>query len=553
MRKIYLHTFFFLFLISISLSAQKTVGLLSYDPDRAYDGYNLIYPHNQSNVYLFNNCGEIVHVWEDSVDLRPGNTAYLLPDGRLVKTKRPAVVSNDRIWAGGGGATVEIRDWDNNLEYSFTLNNDTARLHHDIEVMPNGHILMIAWELQTKEEAIAAGRDTAFLDDGELWTDFILELDPVLDSIVWEWHVFDHVIQDFDSTKANYGVVADHPELLNLNFVRDGSANWQHTNAISFNPDLNQIAISSPYLSEIYLIDHSTSKAQAAGHVGGLGARGGDFMYRWGNPQAYNQGTTADQISFFQHDVHWLEDFIDPSHPLYGKLAVFNNNFVMDQYSTVSVIDQPWDMYTWSYLLEDGKWGPTTYEVNFTHPDTGKMYSNGLSSIQLLPNDNYLIGVGATGYNFEITPDREIVWEYVTPLKDGRRVTQGDSLANRENLTFRIKRYPADYPAFTEKDLSAKFYLELNPDTAFCEMITPVREVAKQVEMNVFPNPASSIFNVQIENTQHSDLNIYNLQGQLIKRIRSEDLDHAIEIADLAPGIYLLRYGIDQVKKLVIQ
>jgi len=116
----------------VGAAAQNTVGLLSYVPWKSYDGYNLFYPHNQPNVYLINNCGEIVHVWEDDPTFRPGNTAYLLPDGRLVKTKRPAAVAQDPIWAGGGGATIEIRDWDNNLEWSFTLNDENARLHHDI-------------------------------------------------------------------------------------------------------------------------------------------------------------------------------------------------------------------------------------------------------------------------------------------------------------------------------------------------------------------------------------------------------------------------------------
>lgn len=548
-QKIY--TFYFLFL-SLSMWGQKTVGLLSYNPSLAFDGYNLIYPHNQPNVYLFNNCGEIVHVWEDSINFRPGNTAYLMEDGRLVKTKRGNVVSNDRIWAGGGGATVEILDWDNNLLWSFTLNNDTARLHHDIEVMPNGNILMIGWEIQPREEAIAAGRDSSLLDDGELWTDFVIEVNPVLDSIVWEWHVWDHIIQDFDSTKANFGVVADHPELLNLNFVQDGGANWQHTNAISFNAELNQIVLSSPFLNEIYIIDHSTTSQQAAGHVGGLGARGGDFMYRWGNPQAYDRGTAADQRSFFQHDVHWLEDFIKPSHPLYGKLILFNNNFSEGEYSTVSVIDQPWDMYTWSYLMEDGRWGPDDYEVNFTHPDTSRMYSNGLSSVQLLPNNNYLVCVGSTGYHFEVTPAGEIVWEYVTPLLDGQPVSQGDSLENRDNLTFRVKRYPADYPAFEDRDLSPLFYLELNPDTAFCDMITPIREEPVDTDVILYPNPATDLINIRSEKVIQADLLIYNMQGQLVRRVISSDLRHGVDVSDLLPGIYLVSLGKESVRRLVI-
>ena len=542
-----------LFLLPFLSQAQNTVGLISYDPSRAFDGFNLIYPHNQPNVYLFNNCGEIIQVWEDTLDIRPGNTAYLRPDGRLVVAKRHNVVVNDRIWAGGGGATVEIRDWDNNLEWSFTLNNDTARLHHDIEVLPNGNILMLAWEVKTAEEAIAVGRDTSLLSDGEVWSDFILELDPELDSIVWEWHVWDHMIQDYDSTKANFGVVADHPELFNINFVRDGSANWMHSNAIAFNADLNQIVFSSPYLNEIYVVDHSTTKFQAASHLGGLGARGGDLMYRWGNPQAYNQGSPEDQVSFFQHDVHWLERFIDPVNPQYGKLAIFNNEFKAGQYSTISIIQQPWDMYTWTYELQDGKWGPATYDLNFGHPDTFSMYSSGLSSVQLLPNNNYLICSGRDGYSFELTPDQQVVWEYITPLKAGRVVAQGDSLAPNDNPTFRILRYPADYEAFEGRDLSPKFYLEENPDSAFCDLILPVAETMPLDDLSIYPNPAHSELNISWRNTRSAGIRLFDLTGRLIKQIPEAFSGHIIEVSGLTPGLYILQVGGIQYRKILVE
>ena len=252
----------------ILLLSQNTVGLISYDPPLTYDGYNLIYPHNQPNVYLLDNCGEIVKVWEDDPGFRPGNTAYLLPDGRVVKTKRPASVVGNPIWAGGGGGTVEIRDWNNNLEWSFTLNDSLARLHHDIEPMPNGNILMIVWEVKTAEEAIQAGRDPATIDNQELWPDYIIEVNPGTDEIVWEWHAWDHLIQDFDNTKDNFGVVADHPELININFDNNGVADWLHANAIDYHPDIDQILLCVPFFNEIWIIDHSTSTTQAAGKTG---------------------------------------------------------------------------------------------------------------------------------------------------------------------------------------------------------------------------------------------------------------------------------------------
>jgi hypothetical protein len=197
--------------LSIGLHAQPTVGLLSYNPSKSYDGVNLIYPHNQSTVYLLNNCGEIVHRWTDAANLRPGNTAYLMPNGNLVKTKRPANVTNDAIWAGGGGATVEIRDWDNNLLWSYTLNDTLRRLHNDIAVTPDNTILMIVWEKKTTAEAIQAGRNPANLPDDEIWPDYIIEVDPNTSQIIWEWHAWDHLIQDVDPAQNNFGDVAPNP------------------------------------------------------------------------------------------------------------------------------------------------------------------------------------------------------------------------------------------------------------------------------------------------------------------------------------------------------
>ena len=279
----HLFTLFTLFLV-VNLFAQDsphTVGLLSYNPSKAYDGYNLMYPHNQPNVYLLDNCGEVVHVWEDEAQWRPGNTAYLLDNGNLVKTKRPAAVVNDPIWAGGGGAIVEIRSWDNDLLWSFELNDEQHRLHHDIALTDDGTILMIVWELKTQEEAIQAGRDPALIAEGELWPDYVIEVDPATDEIVWEWHTWDHLIQDFDPTRDNYGVVADNPWRVDVNWdTSDGAADWMHTNAIDYNADNDQVILSVPTFNEVWIIDKTTTTEQAAGSFGGFGGRGGDLLYR---------------------------------------------------------------------------------------------------------------------------------------------------------------------------------------------------------------------------------------------------------------------------------
>jgi len=542
---------FLIILFPVLLLGQNTVGLLSYDPAFTYDGYNLIYPHNQPHVYLLDNCGEIVNVWEDSLQYRPGNTAYLLDDGRLLKTKRASTVVNDAIWAGGGGATVEIRDWDNNLEWSFTINNDTARLHHDVEMLPSGNILMIVWELKTREEAIQAGRDPALLDTDELWPDYVIEVDPNTDEIVWEWHFWDHLIQDFDDTKDNFGVVADKPGLLDINFANDGGADWLHCNSIDYNPELDQILLSTPYLSEIYIIDHSTTTSQAAGDIGGRGGIGGNIMFRWGNPQAYDAGTADDQLLFNNHDAHWVLDFIELGHPQYGKIALFNNQAGSD-FSTVNTLRPSWDMYSWSYSRFNGQFGPAVFDLTITHPDTQALYSTGLSSVQFLPNNNTLICSGRSGYSFELTPNNEIVWEYKTPLQSGSPVAQETVLELNANLTFRMDRYPTSYPAFTDRDLSSKGWIELEPDSTFCGILLPTNDLMKQYSLKIYPNPAQQVLTIEWEGGVYVNIEIFDLLGRRVDYFRATGGRKYVDVSSWQKGVYLVQVGGVQTQKLIV-
>ena len=557
MKKHILHSFLLcLFFLSNLVAQDNTIGLLSYNPDLAYEGYNLIYPHNQPNVYLLNNCGEIVHTWEDEADFRPGNTAYILPDGNLLKTKRFAAVGNDAIWAGGGGAFIEIRSWENDLIWSFEMNDSLNRLHHDIAVTKDGTILAIAWEKKTKEEAVQAGRDTALIPDEEVWSEWVLEIDPNTDQIIWEWHLWDHLVQDFDPTKDNFGMVAAHPELLNINFTtNDGGRDWLHSNAIDYNTGLNQILISTPFLNEFYIIDHTTSTTQAAGHAGGLGGAGGDFLFRWGNPQAYNQGTPDDQKMFNNHDVRWVDDFVASSHPHRGKISFFNNQAGAD-FSSFGLIIPPLNMYDLTtYDLTGGVWGPTDFDLNLTHPTPTDVYSTGLSSMQVLDNGNFLVCSGRQGYLFEMTPNKEIVWEYKTPLVGGQPATQGDTLVLNNNLTFRVERYPIDFQGFEGKNLSAKGWIENDPDTNFCDTILPVFNEYDEYQLSVYPNPATDQLTIEWKGGIWVDIDVIDIMGrQVITPMRLTGGRKYLDTSHLNNGLYFVRVnGKESGKVLVLR
>ena len=532
-----------------SLAAQNTVGLLSYNPSQSYDGYTMIYPHNQPDVFLLNNCGELVHTWVDSSNFRPGNTAYITTEGKLVKTKRDATVTDDPIWAGGGGEIIEIRDWDNNLEWSYTLNDSTGRFHHDIALTPAKTILAIAWEYISFEDAVAAGRDSATLSQGALWPERIIEIDPTTNDIIWQWRAWDHLIQDHDSTKANYGVVADNPGKINLNYDNTGGeADWLHANALDYDPQNKQILISIPEFHEIWIIDHSTTTAEAASSTGGLSGKGGDLMYRWGNPAAYNKGTVDDQKLFYQHDAQWVTDFA----PANGMISLFNNRIASD-YSGFSLLEPAWEMYEWSYVQDaDDVYLPS--ELNYTrlHPDTFALYSTGLSSMQLLPNGNTLVTSGRFGYTFEITEDDEIVWEYKTPRKGTNPVTQGDTLVINNNLTFRSKRFSLDYDGFSGRDLSPKGYIELEPDTTFCDNIMSTVQSILFHDLKIYPNPAQDMLVIEWEEGYNVDINIYDFLGREVAHFMGTGGKVYKDISHLPTGVYYIAIKNREAQKLII-
>ncbi len=297
-----LHIYTILLFSSLAIS-QNTVGVIS-NTSQSYNGYTLFTSHTET--FLINNCGQLVRQWNSAFP--PGNSVYLLENGTLLRTGRTD--SNDIVFGGQGGV-VELYSWEGNLLWQFFYDTPQYRQHHDVFPMPNGTILILAAKVMTNAQAIQAGRDPALLPQSGLYSEQIVEVQPVgsnQGNIVWEWDIKNHLIQDFDATKDNFGVVSQNPNKLDINFTNggNGNSNWLHVNSVQYNATLDQIILSSRNLSEIWIIDHSTTTAQAATGIGGIYGKGGDILYRWGNPQAYKNGTEIDRKLYGQHYPHWI-------------------------------------------------------------------------------------------------------------------------------------------------------------------------------------------------------------------------------------------------------
>lgn len=482
---------------------EEAPGLIVHEPG-AFEGYNLFAPLNAATTYLIDNEGRVVNTWES--DYRPG-MPYLLENGTIL---RPSAYGHDgnRIFHGGGaGYRLEQFAWNGERLWEFIYASEDHLMHHDIEPMPNGNVLILAWEMKTAEKAIAAGRNPDLIEDGELWPEHVIEVKPVRPNggeIVWEWHLWDHVVQDFDETKANYGDVAAHPELVELNPLghwmdniseeemkvlealgyvgddpdaeegeeegrrnrrRGSGADWHHANAIDYNPELDQIAISALGNNELWVIDHGLTTEEARGHTAGRYGKGGDLLYRWGNPFAYRAGLEDDQQLFAQHNVQWIPE----GRPGAGNFLAFNNGRGRSDGTYSSVVEiAPPVTSDGSYRREPGQaFGPAAPAWEYTAPNKEDFHSGHISGAERQPNGNTLICEGAGGTFFEVTADKETVWRYVNPVAMAERPRQnqreGEDAAEGEededdneprNDVFRVNRYAAGHPGLKDKDLT---------------------------------------------------------------------------------------------------
>jgi hypothetical protein len=437
-----------------------------------------------TTTFLVDMQGRIVHKWES--DCNPGVSAYLLETGDLL---RPGALQKQAFGFGpGAGGRVQEFNWEGKLLWDYTFATEKRLPHHDVTRLPNGNVLLIVWEKKTLDEAVAAGRRSDLVGSAGLHPDCLVEVKPTgktTGDVVWEWHLWDHLIQDHDRSKPNFGNIPSHPELVDLNFgagegpiapmmaTKDGiaklqslgylgnppvpasktanhetgksapsvpkdpakpapkeqpktgpnarrppqNADWTHFNAVAYNPELDQILVSVHTFSEIWVIDHSTTTAEAATHKGGRSGKGGDLLYRWGNPRAYRNGSKTEQRLFSQHNAHWIA----PGLPGEGHVLIFNNgsNRPGEPFSSVDEIVLPVDSQGQYTRRSRGPYGPDRPIWSYSAPKKADFFSFFISGAQRLPNGNTLICSGANGMVFEVTPEKEVVWKYVNPVKGG--------------------------------------------------------------------------------------------------------------------------------------
>ncbi|MFA7326705.1 MAG: aryl-sulfate sulfotransferase [Candidatus Kapaibacterium sp.] len=537
---------FFALIMSSLLHSEQTIGLF-YNTPQSYDGYTLFAPSLSNVTYLIDNCGEKVHSWVTNTT--PGNTVYLLENSVLLRTGK---TENDIFNSGGYGGLIQMLDWNSNLIWEYTISDSMQCQHHDIEPLPNGNILILVWVYHTMEEAEQAGR---IIPPNELWSERVIEIKPDLVSggseIVWEWDTWDHLVQDNSEDFGNYGDVTN-PRKINLNYSTKGFNNkdWLHINSIDYNPRLDQILLSNHNFGEVFIIDHSTTTAEAMTDKGGKYGHGGDLLYRWGNPMSYGKGTEDDIKLITQHDPHWIPDSLTDG----GKIMIFNNNvgnLEGLEYSAIYIIDPEKDDNE-DYTLFEGKFGPSDpYWTYMGDPKTG-FFSRNLSGSQRLPNGNTLICSGFNGTFFEITPNNEKVWKYVNP-SGGNSVIRIQNQIIEGNQAFRAERLSKNHPALLGKELDPMGYIEIGSDFT-CELYDNQTSVSTEDNTDIVLNQFTD--RIEFDSKEIiTQIEIFNSIGVKIYETSSLIQKNSISTVNFGTGVYFLKIHLNNknaYKKIMI-
>ena len=425
-------------------------GVIQVDEEKVDPSYTFMTAGTTS--YLIHPAGYLVGKWEWAV----GGDTQILANGHFLRLEGlPFPQRESGLNWGGTSAFVREYDGDQNLIWETDLDTPDTAPHHSIFRMPNGNTLVLVWERIPYAMAVDAGRDPSTINnpaDGDcydsvnppgrykcdLWPDKIVELGPDGAPTGWEWRAWEHMVQDFDNNKDNwYGPtgVSDHPELIDINYrfpiskdSHRASADFGHANKVDYMPydpavpGEGRIILNSRVFGEFYVIDYPS----------------GNIIDRWGNPCAYKQGecpsymNDGDQKLWGAHSAY----FIKPGYPGEGRVLVFDNGWMRPEGRNSRVMEV--DL--------------TTGDVVFEYSPASPTYTDFVGNVKRLANGNTLLNITFQGHLIEVTPDKIVAWEFLSPIVGGQHTCFVKDQAGATG--FEVRRYEPHYPGLHGKHLS---------------------------------------------------------------------------------------------------
>ena len=415
-------------------------GVTVYDPEKCWNGYNLV-PLINDGVLLFDMNGNEIRRWK--MHAMPPK---LLPGGYVMGLsgyRHPDYGMQD------GVNLIEI-DYEGNIIWEFDhlekINDPghdhrwMARQHHDYqrEGNPVGYYVPGMDAKATKGNTLILCHQTIknpLISDKKLLDDVMIEVDWE-GKILWRWSISDHFDElGFDEAAKNIlfrdpnmrssdGGVGDYLHVNCMSYL--GPNKWYENGDNRFKP--NNIVFDCREANILAILDKESQKI--------VWKIGPDFQ---ASPELRKLGWIIGQ-----HHFHMIPKGL----PGEGNMLVFDNGGwagygVPNPGSLTGIKNAQRD---YSRVLEFNPvtleivWELTPKELGHTIPtDASKFYSPYVSSVQRLPNGNTLIDEGSDGRVIEVTPEHEIVWEWISPYYSH------NEKGSKNNMIYRAYRYPYSY------------------------------------------------------------------------------------------------------------
>lgn len=355
------------------------IGVTHYDASKAMEGYNLYISGHAPEACLADMNGAIRHTWRYDASAH-----YPIKPGRNY-WRRVHLAENGDLYAVCDPYGILKLNKDSRLIWASAPGDNT---HHDLFVAPDGVTYALGKDIRLQP---------AFHLTLTLFDDTIVTLDPA-----------GKVLSRFAMLTAfgasPYGEAMHKRVRASLATKAGTHAESFHTNTIevfdgslaAISPLLKKgnILACSPTQSTVWIVDGETRAVVWS------------WSNRWGQ---IHQPT-------FLPTGNWL---------LFHNSA--RQNAAREWCSAVLEYDFPACNLVWSYGGKEGQ------------PET-EFYSGTSSLADRLPNGNTLITVSEPGRAIEVTPDKEVVWEFYNPRRAGE---------NNELIAtlFQLERIPMAYCA----------------------------------------------------------------------------------------------------------
>jgi hypothetical protein len=496
------------------------------------DGYILVGAYAGKTTMIYDNKLNVVTTWDHSklTDSLNGYSCYIMPNGHLLRSgqaptvKKGSTQISPPVNAAPQQGTIDEIDAQGNVVWSYQLCDSTYMLHHDFKLLPNGNILAVTFVRYTRAQMIAAGVDSTITDNGTkakvMLGEKIVEIKPDHEngggSIVWEWTVFDHV-----APKAQ---ALNNPRLISGSIVPAlYYGQWMHLNGLDYDSIRDLIVFTSRVFSELYVIDHSTTTAEAKSHSGGKHGKGGDILYRWGHTSNYlENGTQAIRV------LH-CPTVIPKGYPGEGNIMFFHNN-VNGTSGASEVVEIAPPFNNDGKFIEPTATGFGPESPTWKYAPESNFRSDVMSSTFRLPNGNTLIHEAYPGTNLsgstgsrirEVTKDQEIVDS--ASLSNGAAPTTPGMFTMSFNPA-KIIYYPPSYIGI--KNLLAALNVS-------CK--TP--QYSSKQSIKILSNSNKILF----ENANGCTVGVFGLNGKAVLVSHAASDRITLSTSSIPAGTYLLK------------